>query len=289
MPRVLKFREITPRGVFHAALVQHRGAAGSSGPLHSHDFWEAMYVLEGSGEHQLGEERRPLQAGQLLLIRPSDCHAIRSRQGSRLLYVNVAFPASTWRAFCEVAGVEGSFSAWSQALTPPTLALAGPDAEKCAELFHEALHAFTGGPTRLDLCRFFSELLRQLSERALPRPEGHVTHPIWFKRALAAMEAPENLRTGLPRLRELCRVSPAYLARKFKQELGVSPTEYLNELRLRRAALLLRTTALEVIDVAQECGFENLSYFYRLFRTRYGCPPKAFRRMVGEQIAPTTR
>jgi AraC-like DNA-binding protein/quercetin dioxygenase-like cupin family protein len=289
MPRRLRFREIAPGCDFHAALVRHQGAGGGSGPLHDHDFWEAMYVLEGSGEHLLGKTRHGLKAGQLLLIRPQDRHAIRSGHGQRLLYVNIAFPADTWRSFCTIAGVEGEHARWSEEEDPPSLSLADTEREGCADAFRAALNAFGNGSARIELCCFWSQLLRCLLRRDQARRNDGGQVPGWLGRALVAMELPDNLRAGLPRLRELCGVSPAYLARTFRRALGQTPTEYLNELRLRRAAQLLRTTTSEIVDVAEECGFGNLSYFYRRFRARHGCPPKMFRLIVGEQIAPSSR
>ncbi|MFW5783119.1 MAG: helix-turn-helix domain-containing protein [Spirochaetota bacterium] len=51
----------------------------------------------------------------------------------------------------------------------------------------------------------------------------------------------------------------------------------VNRLLLDRAERLLRTTLLDVTEIAYSAGFGNLSYFYRLFRERYGCSPRAFR------------
>jgi AraC family cel operon transcriptional repressor len=286
VPRRLEFAAVAAESDFHAALVQHYGGSGGSGPPHSHDFWEAMYVLEGHGEHLIGADLLPLQGGALLLIRPPDCHIIRANPGERLLFINVAFPAEAWRSFCSLAGLAGDYSRWRAATSPPYVTVPEADQRGCGDAFREALHAFSFGPTKLHLCRFWSELADRLASTDQPRWHGESQMPKWLRSALDAMELPDNLRGGLPRLRELSGVSSAYLARTFRRALRKSPTEFLNELRLRQAALLLRTTTLEIIDVAHECGFENLSYFYRLFRARYRCPPRRYRLRVGEQIVP---
>jgi AraC-like DNA-binding protein len=60
-------------------------------------------------------------------------------------------------------------------------------------------------------------------------------------------------------------------------EAGASFTTRLNELRLNKAARLLAMTTYRISDVAFECGFNDLSYFNRSFRRRFGLTPTAAR------------
>ena len=52
------------------------------------------------------------------------------------------------------------------------------------------------------------------------------------------------------------RGQPAHLAQTLKAATGQTPTEFVNTLRLERAALLLSTTTTEILQIADECGFE---------------------------------
>lgn len=74
-----------------------------------------------------------------------------------------------------------------------------------------------------------------------------------------------------------CGVDRSHLFRLFKQHLGLSPQQYLIQLRLHRAEELLRTSTLPVSDVAFSCGFNDPCHFSRLFRRCHGMPPGAFR------------
>ena len=49
--------------------------------------------------------------------------------------------------------------------------------------------------------------------------------------------------------------------------------------RMEKAAQLLRDTDMPILAVSQSVGYENSSYFYRLFQQRYGTPPKEYRRV----------
>ena len=76
----------------------------------------------------------------------------------------------------------------------------------------------------------------------------------------------------------LCFYSNSHFMKFFKRYMGMPFTQYLNDFRLEKAAGLLRTTLLPVTDVAQQCGFDNISYFNRLFRKKYHGTPGAYRK-----------
>lgn len=65
--------------------------------------------------------------------------------------------------------------------------------------------------------------------------------------------------------------------RHFKTQTGLSPNQYLLELRLRKAQNLLTNTTLSVQTVASECGFDNAFYFSRFFKQRTGKAPIDYR------------
>ena len=68
-----------------------------------------------------------------------------------------------------------------------------------------------------------------------------------------------------------------YLSRLVRQTTGKNYTELLQEKRLSQAAWLLRNTGKRVDEIANAVGYENLSYFHRLFAARFGQSPKKYR------------
>ena len=67
------------------------------------------------------------------------------------------------------------------------------------------------------------------------------------------------------------------LSRLIRQKTGKNYTQLLQEKRLSQAAWLLRNTEWKVDEVARAVGYENMTYFHRLFRERYGQSPKTMR------------
>ena len=69
------------------------------------------------------------------------------------------------------------------------------------------------------------------------------------------------------------------LSREIKHRTGKTYTELVQTKRLTQAAYLLRTTAMNVADIAMAVGYDNISYFHRIFQKKYGMTPKKYRDM----------
>jgi AraC-like DNA-binding protein len=100
---------------------------------------------------------------------------------------------------------------------------------------------------------------------------------VLVKRAVAYMH--QNYFRPLARweIAEAIGVSENYFSRLFKQELGLSPWDYLNRFRISQAKELLRRTDGSVKTVASQVGFKDQKYFSRVFHKLTGLSPSEFR------------
>jgi len=73
-------------------------------------------------------------------------------------------------------------------------------------------------------------------------------------------------------------VSENYLTRCFKQEMGITPTTYLNRCRVMHARSLLDREIASMTEIAQQVGFNDSNYFGRVFRNEIGVTPSAYLR-----------
>lgn len=71
-------------------------------------------------------------------------------------------------------------------------------------------------------------------------------------------------------------ISPNYVSLLLKKYTGMNYIQLVQEKRLSTAASLLEKTSLSVTDIANEVGYENVSFFYNKFRQKYGCSPKEY-------------
>ncbi|MGH8000244.1 MAG: helix-turn-helix domain-containing protein, partial [Brasilonema sp.] len=67
-----------------------------------------------------------------------------------------------------------------------------------------------------------------------------------------------------------------YFCQLFKQSLGITPYQYVLQLRVERAKQLLKNQKITICDVALACGFANQSHFTKHFRKLTGMTPKAY-------------
>lgn len=84
---------------------------------------------------------------------------------------------------------------------------------------------------------------------------------------------------------ESCGLSRSHFHALFKEETGKTFVDYLSILRCNRAAELLVTTEKTVLEIAGDCGFNNLSHFYHLFRRNYDTSPARYRRNHGREVS----
>jgi AraC-like DNA-binding protein len=80
-------------------------------------------------------------------------------------------------------------------------------------------------------------------------------------------------------------LSPSRLRQLFKKETGLSPMQYLRQLRMRNAEELLRSTFLSVKEIVFASGMRDVSHFVRDFKTRHGLTPTEFRTQSESQPA----
>jgi AraC-like DNA-binding protein len=101
--------------------------------------------------------------------------------------------------------------------------------------------------------------------------------PYWLRRACAAMSTRKNLLAGSERLAELAGKSREHVIRQMRRYYGMTPTQFVNELRLRTASGLLIDSDRPVLDIGYSLGFQNPSYFAQLFKEKFGMSPTRFR------------
>lgn len=83
---------------------------------------------------------------------------------------------------------------------------------------------------------------------------------------------------SLDRIAQALKVSPFYLSHVFSQETDFSLFAYLNRLRMEKAAELLKTGKWSIKEIAAAVGYDDSSYFTKVFRKHFGRPPHSLAR-----------
>jgi YesN/AraC family two-component response regulator len=82
------------------------------------------------------------------------------------------------------------------------------------------------------------------------------------------------------------KLSPNHIGKVFREEMGVSVSGFLNNVRLGVSLNLLKDTGKSINEIIEEVGFINESRYYKLFKKAYGVTPKEFRldKALAEQV-----
>lgn len=112
--------------------------------------------------------------------------------------------------------------------------------------------------------------------RIVKEHQQKVTSPL-IRRVLTYIETDLAADLTLKSLSEHLGVSASYLSSLFSKEMGLSLTDYVNNLRISHAKALLENTEVPIKSIALRCGIGDIHYFTRLFKRVTNMTPKAYR------------
>ena len=243
-----------------------------------HGFCEFVCVTKGRFRHTINDQMCMQEAGELILIRETDRHAL---SGNDFTFVNVMFKTD-WllrlESFVQFTGLAERLLSGP----PPRIMLPADKRPEWLAVLEQLLanHASVHGR------RLFTRFLLSMTIDHLV-PADDLTRPTnipdWLRRTLDWIaKTPGPLPTVAALVKQGGRCHE-HFTRQFTRHLGVSPTRYLADLRVDRAADLLATTNYKLLDICHTVGFENEGYFYRSFRQRKGVTPLDYRQAHGSR------
>lgn len=259
----------------------------ASTQLHSHDFMELFIITGGKTGHLLNGKKQFPGKNTLVFIRPDDAHCyFDASEDCRL--VNLAFHTRLFDKMTVFSGMEKAFGKLLEGETPQ-MELTDLQTELAARRMSEANGCAKKKP-EIARAKFRALLLDIfISMAEMNKPGKHEDAiPEWLNSLCGEMNKQENVIRGLPALKKKANCSYEHLCRVFKKYLNKTPTEFINMNRLDSAAAMLSGTDEKINTVALDCGFENLSHFYHLFKEKFGTSPARYRRETRKSAIPMT-
>jgi AraC family cel operon transcriptional repressor len=265
-----RWRQLVAPGVWHHLAVIVFGPERPS-RLHSHDFPEVFWVERGEGRHEINGATRKLRAGDLIFMRPEDRHRLAACDETGFVMLNLAYDPRVRtdllsrhpRALKPLLQPTGRLPCRVE-LSPAIV----------ATLRHQVMRLGTAEGARIDVEYFLLGLQQQIRRVAGADP---TPMPDWLRRACDEIRRPEVFARGTAGFGQAAGRSPEHVARTVRTVFGLTPSAYINRIRMDYAARELRVTARPITDIALDCGLSNLSHFYALFRTAHGHTPRAYR------------
>ncbi len=256
-------------------------------PIHWHDEMEIIYILNGTLIVNIQNEDIVIHSGELAVVQPQIIHSMRQCGSESSRYFTILFRPelleSSGADICSEKYIEPIIS---RCVTLP----------KCIKKEHEycdiigccarTLYRIRSGGeegNELIIKSLLFQLIHYLSLCA--EPENAQEHYIRslhekLKKSLEYVHRNYPEEITVEKAAAISNFSPSHFSKLFRTLTGSSFTQYLKNCRLEAAAAALRSSDVSVSEAALSCGFNNLSYFTRSFRTRYGITPQEYKKRI---------
>lgn len=249
-------------------------------PLHS--FGPAVrphfllhYILEGQGQYQVGSQSYKLEAGQGFLIEPEVRTFYQADSHAPWTYLWVGFDGMRVREYLGDIGLSGR-----------RLTFRCPKKDELQALVFNVLKNNTISASNQFLQEgclyaFFSILSQDMV--LLPHPGQGASENLYVRKAMEYIQNNYYNGINVTDIANYVCINRSYLYTLFRENMRVSPQDYLTNYRITRASELLDLTDLPIEGVAQSCGYRDSLVFGRIFKAKQGLTPSQFRKQKRQQ------
>ena len=276
------------------AMSLQKWKQGMAAPRHLHDFVEIIYILKGSGVNVVNERPFPIIAGDLYIVNCGATHSFMA--ASDLVFYNLMFHFSAFsKKELLLLKENGRFSHFFRMreeeceLPPEKLFLPPPFAEKFKMLFDQLYKETRISAPGFQMNRkaylilLITEICR--TEPLLERCKVEASSDNQYSSLNKVMNFINSnflAKLSLSEIAKAGNLSQTYISEFFKNKTGLCLVSYINTLKVEKARIiLLERPELSVSEVAAQCGFDDPSYFTKVFRESTGFTPKNYRNISG--------
>lgn len=247
--------------------------------VHTHEFIEIPIIRQGTLQHrrfQAGEDalEQQLSAGDILGFLPGERHEFNGENNDAVLD-NLDFSpeifGSAWHELLKLPGLDALFN------RRQTLHASPAELEQITHLVlriqQEFFHQQPG--YELNLPGLLTDLLIKIGR--LPLRQENVISNVHINAAVQYIRKHYAQKITLDNIARASGVGRTYLCRLFQENMAMSVWDFVNRTRIEQAKFHIQTTHnIAVYEIAAACGFEDSSYFARLFRKIEGVSPRGY-------------
>ena len=249
--------------------------------LHWHEEAEIIVIKKGEGIVSVDLTEYHVQTGDIIFVMSGQLHSISQFKHSSMEYENIFFKPRLLKS-------SGNDLCWEQFLSPLL-----SSAVSIPAVFRTGTPLYTTLADQIDAIDILCDKRPSGYQLAV---KGHLFLMFYtlssegiasvlpdrkrldkIKAVISHVEAHYAQKITVEEMAALCFFSKSYFMKFFKESMGMSFVTYLNDYRLEAAANMLLATNDNVLEIANACGFDNLSYFTRSFKKKYGVTPGKYR------------
>lgn len=252
-------------------------------PPHWHNEFELNYIRSGRAVFYYNGVQFIPEAGDIFIFQPNQTHSMTTLGNEKIYYDTLLFTSDSF-------GPQGERG--NQAIIGPLVSgdslIRQPINRSCAgyEVIRQTVESMVSA-AKLDTPSIDLLLKGDLLHLFYYLHNfGHITYRQNEKAANEERIRPvlsyisqhfaEDLTVDM--LAQLIPLSKSYFMYCFKRITGTSVVSYITQIRIKNACEMLLSTGKQVVRIAMECGFDNLSNFNRQFKKNVGCSPLKYRK-----------
>ncbi len=256
--------------------------------IHWHNEMEIVYQDLGNSEFHINDLYFKLNEGEVTLVPTEAIHSANSITGKNYTFYSIVFNplflCTKKVDACDFKYLEPIIK--NRWLLPVVLKQNNINERNTIDIVKKLInrHKKHENAYELGIKSFLFEFFYKLIANDLLKFDTNVYHYEEsqinkIKNALLFIHEHYPEKTTINFLAKECNMSEYYFAHYFKKVTKMTPVEYLNDYRIKKSCLLIKNSDLNIIDIAYETGFNNLSNFNRIFKKIMKMTPSAFRNL----------
>ncbi|SES04351.1 AraC family transcriptional regulator [Lachnobacterium bovis] len=255
-------------------------------PLHWHEEMEVIYIKKGQGIVTVDFKSYNVKSPSVVLILPGQLHSIEQLEDYSMEYENIIFnPSMLIPKQADCCSTDFILPLLNRQITVPTV-------------FNKLYPYYNDVVSSLDCCdnismtrpqgyqlyiksqlfNLFFVLNNRCKLDAKPKSNHTALALDKMKIILKYIENNYMNKISIYDVANLIDYSESHFMKYFKNTMGTTFIEYLKDYRLTMASRLLASSDSSILDIANEVGFDNLSYFNRSFKKKYHTTPLRYRK-----------
>ena len=267
------------------------------GTLHKHTYIEVSYILSGNAIHEIAGKTYHAKRGDLFIINMGTPHVFRRDPEDTEPFIvydlmfTLEFFDQSMTGDHALEALRNSFMFYSlfhgRSEHPPYFSVSGGMYAAFGELFHKIYMEFCGQEKgyieiiRAYLLQLIITIFRMDDAQKKEGSSSRSRQVVDF--VLSYIEENYHKSLSVSVLANEVYLNPDYLGRIFRDATGMTVSAMIQKVRVDRVCALLTTTDRTVSDIAASCGFEDMKFFYSVFKKHMGMLPGAYREQLKGQ------
>ncbi len=264
------------------------------GVLHSHEYIEVVYIVSGSAIHEIDGKKYSVKRGDLFVINMNTPHVFYNDSSSQepfvaydLMFTPEFFDESiTGNKALE--SLNKSFMFYSlfneRKELPPFFSVSGSEYTMFGELFNKIYLEHRGCENgyieiiRAYLLQLIITIFRL--DKTTDKYSGNIRNKQIVNYITDYIKRNYNEHISISKLAQMVFLNPDYMGRVFKNATGMTISAMIQKTRVDKVCHFLSSTDRNISDIALSCGFEDVKFFYTVFKKHMGVLPGEYRKQT---------